>query len=926
MSGQTSLPLDDSMFYKIKNYLSVADEKYNVPDYITSNLKHDFWYWQREAMQYFYVFKRRRHKFVADLNQPTHLMFNMATGTGKTMLMAAFILEYYKQDYRHFIFFVNQNNIVDKTENNFINKHHTKYEFRHNIIIDDKTINIRKVETFDDTDDIQIKFTSIHKLHNAVYLARENAVTLGELQKRDLVMIGDEAHHLNAATMKSGQVEIKLSAELKQNASEKDVEKSWEDTVINKILRKVNIEQQKDNKNVLLEFTATIPQRADVREKYRSKTIYKFELVDFLKAGYTKEINLISTSLENKEKILLAMLFNWYRHQIALKNNIANFKPVILFRSKVIEASRSDYAKFISLIADLGPTDFGFLTNIENSIKRDQASFKVYEQGKSRVRQMLAFIKDEGINIRDIVNYLKDEFAQKNCIITNSKDNRATTKEKTTDEQDQLLNSLEDKNNHIRAIFTVKRLTEGWDVLNLFDIVRLYKGRDEGKGKAGRRKVGSTTVQEIQLIGRGVRYFPFDYKQYERSKRKFDNDLENPLRVLEEFYYHSNDPDHRYLYELKRELKNKGFIDDDRVIKKFALKDDFKQSQFFKEIKVWKNEREDNPHKRKLTLSKLEKEFVFEYKLNEFVLKEEQVVLDKDTDETIFESFKRDRETHIKKFSDFEKHIVAKAINKKAKKDLSLLRFDNLQSELDIGSVDDIFKQEFIGNFEIKIITTKNNFNDITNEQKLDLLLNFFEKFMQKLREIANPHKGTEEFKPFSFNDLFGEEKEKSVIIDEESKSLEEQLLRHSWYVLDGFNGTSEERELLDFMQNRIINLEQKYDKVYLLRNEEVYKIYDFEKGRGFAPDFLLFLQGKQKNLYYQVFIEPKGGQFKDREGLFRQGREGWKEDFLQQITNKYSDGDLLKHENEDYKLIGLPLFNSENNIFEKAFRHYLLK
>jgi type III restriction enzyme len=927
MPEQNPLFADNSLFHKIKTYLDIAGESFEVPDYIKSNLKHDFWYWQKDAMQYFDVFEKRKDKFVENINEPTHLMFNMATGTGKTLLMGALILHYYKKGYRHFIFFVNQNNIVDKTENNFINKHHTKYLFRQNIVIDDKTINIRKVETFDDTDDIQIKFTSIHKLHNAVYLAKENSVTLEELQKRDLVMIGDEAHHLNASTMRNGQAEMNLPLELKENASEKDVEKSWENTVLNKILRKGKAKQETENKNVLLEFTATIPKNADVIEKYRTKTIYKFELVDFLNAGYTKEINLVSTSLKKKEKILLALLFNWYRHQIALKNNIANFKPVMLFRSKLIEESKKDYEEFLILIANLKPSDFNFLKNVENSIKEDQASlFKVYEQSKSRVKQMLAFIKDEKINIRDIVNYLKVEFAEKNCIITNSNDNKATTKEKTTDEQEQLLNSLEDKNNHIRAIFTVKRLTEGWDVLNLFDIIRLYEGRDEGH-QNGRRVAGQATVQEIQLIGRGVRYFPFDYNEHEKSKRKFDNDLENPLRILEEFYYHS-DNDVRYLDELKRELKNKGFIKDNRVIKKFALKDDFKQSGFFKEIKVWKNERVDNPEKRKRTLAELEKEFIFEYKTSEFALKEQQVVLDKDTDEILVESLRRDRKTISKKLADFEKHIVVKAINKKAKKDLSLLRFDKLQNELNINSVDDIFTEKFIGNFKINIITTKdkNDLNDITNEEKLDLLLNFFEAFTQKLREIANPYKGTEKFESFSFDDLFGEEKEKSVLIDEESKNLETELLQHSWYVLNGFNGTSEERELLEFVKKKIGNLEEKYDEVYLLRNEEVYKIYDFEKGRGFEPDFLLFLKGAKRNLYYQIFIEPKGGQFADKEGGFKESKEGWKEDFLQQITDKYSNGTLLKAESKEYKLIGLPLFNKKTeNDFEKAFSGQLL-
>src|SRR3989338_11699484 len=97
--------------------------------------------------------------------------------------------------------------------------------------------------------------------------------------------------------MKNGQAEMNLTAELKENASDADIEKSWENTVLSKILQKGKSKQDIENRNVLLEFTATIPKNADVIEKYRTKTIYKFELIDFLKAGYTKEINLVSTSL-----------------------------------------------------------------------------------------------------------------------------------------------------------------------------------------------------------------------------------------------------------------------------------------------------------------------------------------------------------------------------------------------------------------------------------------------------------------------------------------------------------------------------------------------------------------------------------------------------------------------------------------------------
>ena len=73
--------------------------KIELPDYITSNLKHDFWYWQTEALQHFLAFDDPQYEYEKPVNEPTHLMFNMATGTGKTMMMAALILYYYKKGY-----------------------------------------------------------------------------------------------------------------------------------------------------------------------------------------------------------------------------------------------------------------------------------------------------------------------------------------------------------------------------------------------------------------------------------------------------------------------------------------------------------------------------------------------------------------------------------------------------------------------------------------------------------------------------------------------------------------------------------------------------------------------------------------------------------------------------------------------------------
>ena len=51
--------------------------------------------------------------------KPTQTLFHMATGSGKTMIMAGLMLYLYQKGYRKFLFFVNLSNIVKKTKENF---------------------------------------------------------------------------------------------------------------------------------------------------------------------------------------------------------------------------------------------------------------------------------------------------------------------------------------------------------------------------------------------------------------------------------------------------------------------------------------------------------------------------------------------------------------------------------------------------------------------------------------------------------------------------------------------------------------------------------------------------------------------------------------------------------------------------------------
>lgn len=898
---------DIKYLYETLNTEKSAIKKYApdviaIPKYISDNLKYSFFDWQREAFENLMVYEKDHKKY------PTHLMFNMATGTGKTLLMASTILYYYKQGYRSFLFFVNQNNIVSKTEENFINSSHEKYLFSNKIIIEDKTIPIKQVDSFSDNPQgIEIKFTTIQKLYNDIHIQKENQVTLDDLYKRNIVMLADEAHHLNADTKNNDVIQEEIvPEELTAKSSKVDIErKGWEHTVIELILNKKN--NSKDNKNVLLEFTATIPEVDKIKKKYEDKIIFKFGLKEFLRAGYTKEINLVSSTLPKKDRILHALLFNWYRHKIAVNNNIPNFKPVILFRSKTIEESRDDFKIFLNLTSNLQLSDFDFLKNLNSIVSQGQ---DIYEQGKTKTEQVLNFIKNENINYGEVINYIRNSFTDRTVVITNSETNKTKSEEITSDVE-KLLNSLENKENHIRAIFTVDRLTEGWDVLNLFDIVRLYQGQNTG---GSTKKTPEATTKEKQLIGRGVRYFPFDYKDNIKNKRKFDDDLTNELRILEELFYYTYDEESRYISHLKNELKQDGYIRDDREFKTFDIKKSFKESPYYKIIKIWENKQIDNPNRRKTSLEDIKDEFMNPYVVKGSILREEVVDFSKEEkqirENAIDKKWKPNFSILVK---DIEKHIFRKAINIIAKDDNSVCRFNALSQELNIKSIDDLQKDEFLGNFKITAILNKDqNYNNLPNSEKLDMVLDFLNIVFYKLKENISPKIGTTEFYPRKIEEVFREPKTKVI----DRLNLNDNIsTENDWYILDGFAGTSEEKGLVDFIEEQIQDLKSKYAEVFLLRNEEVYKIYDFDKGLGFQPDFILFLKDKSdKNLYYQVFIEPKGGQFTGYDGTLKTGHDGWKETFLEKITEKFGKENILKAENNKYYLIGLPFFNLANN------------
>lgn len=884
-----------------KSYGSKNIESQSIPAYITSNLNKELFAWQKRALQYFLCFEANE----TSPGRPTHLMFNMATGSGKTLVMGALILYYYQKGYNRFLFFVNQTSIVDKTENNFINKHHPKYVFCDKIVVNNQVVDIKPVEAFSANPvGIEIKFTTIHQLYNDIHIEKENQLTETELAKNKIVMLADEAHHLNANTAKIQQLDF--NDELKNNAPRDLVEyKGWEKTVL----------KIKDNhyQNALLEFTATIPDKA--RNKYKDKLITEFNLKDFLAAGYTKEINLVHSNLDKKERILLALTFQWCRHLVAQKHGLAHFKPVILFRSKTIEDSTKDHQEFLDTINNLSELDFAFLKDISARFENNKL---LYDMNKSRIEQIISAHLNQKDSYGDLVVFIRNNFQDKNVMITNSKTNKSKT-EQTTQEQNTILNSLEDKNNSLRAIFTVMRLTEGWDVLNLFDIVRLYSGQDAGKDASGKSKAGKSTIAEKQLIGRGVRYCPFDYLDKLPNQRKFDDDITNEMRILEELYFHT-DNDHRYISELKKELKKDGYIEDNKVIKVFAVKPKIVNDVFYQETPVYINDRQNNPYKKANTLKAFKKNFNFSYTFSDLELTEETVLLGKPQDE-VKKQIGSPKQLSNATVKDIDRHIFRKAINIKAAQAGSLFKFNNLRQELSIKSIDDLQKDNFFGNCHLEIKAKRNwELKDIPRKQVLQMSLDLLDYIGKEISRQSVNSVGSD-FRQAKFKDVFGTPKEKII---NPKKEYPDVVLK-SWYILDGFVGTSEERALIDFIEERIDQLQETCE-VYLMRNEEVYKIYSFDKGIGFCPDFLLFLKLKNDIINYQVFIEPKGGQFRDSEGGFQKSKEGWKEKFLERISEKYGRSEhAFRMENGKYLLVGLPFFSSEDLVkFEKDWKRLI--
>ncbi len=831
-----------------------------LPKYIPDNLNPSFELrpYQKDAFCNFITYFENE----ALCRKPTQTLFHMATGSGKTLIMAGLMLYLFKQGYRNFLFFVNLSNIVQKTKENFLNRTSSKYLFADEINIDGEKVKIREVNNFQASDPnaINICFTTIQGLHSDIWFVKENSVSIDDFRDNKIVLISDEAHHLNVDTRRGNKEEIENY-------------RSWESTV--KSIFEMN------NQNVLLEFTATCDlANENIKREYENKIIFDYPLKKFRDDGYSKEIRTMRSDISIMERALQAIVLSQYRLKIFEDFRI-RCKPVVLFKAKTIAESKAFMKEFIDTIKNLNGSVLERLADITEI---------------DTMKKVYSYFEKNGITFEQLAQELKEAFGEDKCLSVN---------EDAEAEKNQIIvNSLEDANNPYRAIFEVRKLDEGWDVLNLFDIVRLYETRDAKNGIPGK-----TTIAEAQLIGRGARYYPFKLEEWQNKyQRKFDKDLDHPLRICEELYYHCQN-ESRYIAELYRALKEIGIDMENTVTRTYKLKDEFKADPLYQQGYVFYNERLIKSRSEVTGLSPTIRNHTYDVTIATGRAAEDTLMLGEEgTKESSVTTYTK--HTSFAEIARINYSIVHRALRK-----YDVFKFNRLKSYFpQLKSIYQfIFDDKYLGNVKIDITS---RYEDPSPAILYVACVNVLKKIATSISNIEETYEGSKTFMAKYIREVFKDKRvnytnptDGGLGVSQNDNTVpmawKLDLSKEDWFVFEDNYGTSEEKAFIAYFKQYVDKLKAKYDKVYLIRNERQLAIYSFDGGERFEPDYLLFLHSPKVNGYeqLQIFIEPKGTHLVKN--------DSWKEDFLLQLESnaipivKFAD-------DNNYRIWGFHFFNRD--------------
>lgn len=817
------------------------------PDYIKHNIKHQLRDYQKQSL-YNLNYTQKDANVASRFNQ---LLFHMATGSGKTDVMAADMLYFYHEfGYQNFLFVVNTNAVIAKTRENMLNVQSPKYLFSQPLNIDGTPIELREVTRFPTNSEpgvIYLRLTTIQTLANELNTPRENGLTYGDLEKQKLIILADEAHHFSAGT--------------KSKADQKN--KAWE-YILDRI-------RQANKANRQLEFTATIDlNNESIYEKYRDKVIFQYDLKEFQNAGYSKKIARLQANADDNEKMLNAVLLSQYRKHMAIQAGVRDFKPVILFKSNKIDVSKAARDQFLTLLDQLTTED------LAQFIAKQRQTTQ-----SSTLRQ--AYTYYQTIDMGRLVRELQRDFQPMNTINVND-----TSSNGILGDLNDLrnLNTLEEPSNPFRAIFAVAKLSEGWDVLNLYDIVRI-----------GEQPITSTqTNSEAQLIGRGARYNPFVYEEATSFTRRFDHSTPE-LQILESLHYHTIN-DKKYIDNLTKSFEAMQLqVEDDKDfdILTTTVKASFKRSDVYQYGKLYYNDVEDVPESEYNGLAK------YGVPVAELpTVNIETATLEATAFDT--QNVAGMNETRLVKIDD--------ALVKKAMARNPFFRFNTMKKYMPtLNSISEfMYEAQWLGQIK-EIQATVSMGSDAVLSRETQLLV--VEKYLAYIQRMLimnyKRQRGTNKFIGLPIKDAV-QDYQKRVPVNYSDAGVHELIQTYDykkapWFVYNEAIVDKLERSLIELVQGYVEELQNKYKDVYLIRSDErntKLKLHEFAGDvshyAGFLPDFVLYLANE--SYIYQIYIEPKGTQLLDQ--------DQWKEDLLTSISPESVD---VIGENDKVKLYGVKFY-----------------
>jgi type III restriction enzyme len=397
--------------------------------------------------------------------------------------------------------------------------------------------------------------------------------------------------------------------------------------------------------------------------------------------------------------------------------------------------------------------------------------------------------------------------------------------------------------------------------------------------------------------------------------------------VIETLHYHCFKEPH-YIQEIKSALTEIGIIPEKVVQRELFVKEEVRKR--WQDDVIFINKRIPNPKTDIKSFKDAKIKLIYSFQLNTGEIRQE----------LLLENNQINNETHVNRQRFTEKliDIIDENIIRNAIDRLEFYRFNNLKKNYPhLKSIKEfIISPQYLGGIEVEVLAPQNK---ISNDGK-KLNIDYYDKLKISLYVLAEIEKQTKlnvsEFKgsdEFDSRPLWEVFRKKTLKIDKEElerKELQTIYLHDAnWFaqVYIGENketafyyGTKEEQSFLNFFSKFVQELQAKYQDIVLLRNEKFFQIFDFDEGRPFEPDFVLLLKRSgTKFTIYQIFIEPKGEIFAKA--------EPWKEEFLVQIQKraKIQEDLIIKMENKDFRLIGLPFYSEGlEKKFEDELRNIL--